>query len=129
MRTLAGEAARYAVAGGAAFVLDFALFIGLVRGAGLHYLLAAPLAFAAGLLVVYALSVRWVFAQRRFADARVEFALFAAIGLGGMLLNEAVLYAAVDGARFPYEGAKLLSAALVFGFNFGLRKLFLFTAG
>ena len=121
------EGARYVAAGGAGFAVDFALYSALIRLAGVHYLLAAPVGFAAGLALVYALSVRWVFAARRLSDARVEFAIFAAIGLAGMALNEGILYAGVDGAGLSYELAKLVSGALVFGVNFTLRKLLLFT--
>lgn len=127
LRGFAGEGLRYVVAGGAAFCLDFTLYSSLIRLAGLHYLVAAPIAFAAGLALVYALSVRWVFRARRLRDARLEFAVFAAIGLGGMAVNEGLLYLAVEHAAYSYEFAKVFAAGGVFAFNFLLRKLLLFT--
>ncbi len=124
---LAGETTRYVAAGGAALAADFSVYVALIRLGGVHYLLAAPAGFAVGLALIYALSVRWVFEHRRLADPRLEFALFAAIGIGGMALNEIVIYAAVERAGLSYELAKLAAAAIVFGFNFGLRKIVLFT--
>jgi putative flippase GtrA len=120
------EGARYTLASAIALALDFGCYAGLIRLAGVPYLAAAPVGFVLGLAAVYFLSVRWVFTQRRFADARLEFAAFAAIGLAGLALNQLILYAAIDGAGLGYEAAKIVSAGTVFCFNFTLRKLFLF---
>jgi putative flippase GtrA len=127
LQRLAGEGARYFAASGAAFVLDFALYVGLIRLAGVHYLIAAPLGFGTGLLLVYFLSIRWVFKERRLDDARAEFAVFAGIGLAGMAMNELVIYAGVAHFALSFELAKLASASVVFFINFSLRKLLLFT--
>jgi putative flippase GtrA len=126
-QSFAGEGARYLGASAAAFAVDFAIYVGLIRLAGWHYLVAAPAGFALGLATVYFLSVRWVFTERRIRDARLEFAIFAAIGLAGMAVNEAALYGAVDGGGLSYETGKAASAIVVFCMNFVLRKLLLFT--
>ena len=126
LRVAAAEAGRYVAASAAAFAVDFIVYAALIRMAGWHYLLAAPAAFALGLATIYLLSVRLVFRERRLSDARVEFAVFAAIGLLGMAVNQAMLYAGVEGLSLSYEGAKLLAATLVFCTNFALRKLLLF---
>jgi putative flippase GtrA len=68
-----------------------------------------------------------VFGARRMADARLEFAVFASIGLAGMALNQLVIYVGVEAWALSYESAKLVSAGVVFCFNFALRKLLLFT--
>jgi putative flippase GtrA len=127
LRSLATEGTRYLLASAVAFAVDFAAYVGLIRLAGWHYLLAAPAGFALGLVAVYVLSVRWVFRVRRLQNPRVEFAVFAAIGVLGMGVNEAVIYAAVEYARLSYELAKVASAAVVFSINFALRKALLFT--
>ena len=127
LRGVLGEGARYFVASAAAFAVDFGLYVALVRLGEIHYLVAAPIAFALGLATIYALSIRWVFGKRRLDDARVEFAVFAAIGVGGMALNQAALYTGVELLSLSYEFAKLASTAIVFCFNFILRKLLLFT--
>ena len=122
-----GEGARYVMASGAALAVDFAVYVGLVRLASVAYLIAAPVGFALGLATIYLLSVHWVFGERRLADARLEFAVFAAIGLAGMALNQLVIYVGVEAWSLSYELAKLASAGVVFCFNFALRKLVLFT--
>ncbi|MEW6689366.1 MAG: GtrA family protein [Pseudomonadota bacterium] len=125
--SVAREWLRYVAAGLVALGVDFGTYVALIRLADVNYLLAAPAGFALGLATIYAFSVRWIFAHRRLADARLEFALFSLIGLGGMALNQAVIYGAVEWFRLSYEMAKVVSAALVFCFNFAARKLLLFT--
>lgn len=126
-RNIANEGVRYFAASALALGIDFGVYSGLIRLAGVHYLAAAPIGFGLGLATIYVLSIRWVFKQRRLADARAEFALFALIGVAGMALNQLVLFAAVDRLALSYELAKLVSAATVFGFDFMLRKVLLFT--
>lgn len=125
--SVAREWLRYVAAGLVALGVDFGTYVALIRLADVNYLLAAPAGFALGLATIYAFSIRWIFTHRRLADTRVEFAIFGLIGLGGMALNQLVIYGAVEGAGLSYEMAKVVSAALVFCFNFGARKLLLFT--
>lgn len=124
---LTREGVRYAGASAFALAVDFGIYVALIRLADVSYLVAAPIGFAFGLAAVYSLSVRWVFRHRRLSDARMEFAIFTLIGVAGMALNQAVLFAGVEWVGFTYEGAKIASAAMVFCFNFGARKLLLFT--
>jgi putative flippase GtrA len=127
LHSIAKEGFRYFGASALALGIDAATLAGLVYLAGVHYLLAAPLGFAAGLALIYLLSVRWVFAERRLADRRIEFAVFTFIGLVGMGINELILYIGVDRFGLGPIQAKIPSAALVFCFNFATRKLLLFT--
>jgi putative flippase GtrA len=124
---VADEGIRYLLASAFALAVDFGLYVALIRLAEVHYLIAAPLGFAFGLATIYLLSVRWVFGYRRLAGRRTEFALFAVIGLAGMALNQGIIYAAVQWMPGSYEIAKLISAGMVFCFNFISRKLLLFT--
>jgi putative flippase GtrA len=123
----AGEGARYFAASAIALGVDFGTYVGLFRLAGVHYLAAAPVGFALGLATIYLLSVRWVFKVRRFVDRRAEFLLFALIGIGGLALNQAIIYAGVQLLTLSPENAKIVSAGGVFCFNFVSRKLLLFT--
>ena len=127
LRNVAAEGARYLGAAAVALAVDFGVYSGLIRIAAVHYLVAAPIGFALGLAIVYSLSVRWVFRQRRLAGRRAEFAIFAVIGLAGMALNQGIIYAVVELMPGAYEIAKAVSAGTVFWFNFAARKLLLFT--
>ena len=127
LRKVADESVRYFAASALALAIDFGAYSGLIRLAAVDYLVAAPIGFGLGLAAIYFLSVRWVFRQRRLADARAEFALFALIGLAGMALNQLVVFAGVERLALSYEQAKIVSAGTVFAFNFVARKLLLFT--
>ena len=126
-RGAADEGVRYLAASALALALDFGCYSGLIRLAGVDYLVAAPIGFLLGLAAIYLLSVGWVFRHRRLASARAEFVVFAGIGLAGLALNQLVVWTGVALLGLAPELAKLLSAGTVFGFNFGSRKLLLFT--
>jgi len=121
------EAPRYLVASAVALAVDASLYLALIRFFGLHYLAAAPFGYVVGVLVIYVISTRWVFSNRRIMSARREFLIFASIGGIGLSLNELVIFFCVEKLSSSYELAKLASAAIVFGFNFSGRKLLLFT--
>lgn len=127
LRTALREGGRYLVASACALALDFGSYVALIQLGGIHYLVAAPVAFMIGLVAIYVLSARWAFTVRRYEDRRIEFLLFSVIGAVGLLLNQAVIYVGVESAGLSPEVAKLVSAGFVFGFNFSARKLLLFT--
>ena len=127
LRDTASEVARYFVASAVAFAVDAGTYVALIRLGGVHYLAAAPGGFVLGVVTIYVLSTRWVFRQRRLADARAEFAIFVLIGIAGLVLNELVIYVCVDRLALSYELAKVVSAATVFSANFIGRKALLFT--
>ena len=127
LHPVAGEGARAFAASALALAIDFAAYSGLIRLAGVHYLVAAPVGFALGFVAIYLLSIRWVFRQRRLKDARAEFALFALLSLVALALNQGIIYAGVEGFALAPEAAKAVSAGMVFCFNFASRKLLLFT--
>jgi len=90
-----------------ALVVDAGLLHLLTAVAGWHYLIAGAVGFIAGTVVNYLLSIRFVFAYRRVDSAIL--ALFAR-GLGQ-----------------HYLVGKLFAAGATFLFNFGSRRLLLFT--
>jgi putative flippase GtrA len=124
---IADEGIRYFAASALALAIDFGIYVGLIRVADVHYLIAGPVGFSLGLATIYLVSTRWVFRERRLADRWTEFALFALVGLAGMALNQLVLFAAVQWLAASFEFAKIISAGIVFSFNFATRKLLLFT--
>ena len=127
VRDMFREGGRYFLASGVALAVDAGTYVALIRLADVHYLMSAPVGFALGVITIYLLSTRWVFEVRRLTDARWEFVVFVCIGVLGLLLNELVIYIGVERFALSYELAKLASAAVVFGFNFSVRKLLLFT--
>lgn len=121
------ELLLYFAASAAALAVDTATFTASLR-LGVPLAIAACVGFSLGLVVIYLLSTRHVFTEHRVADRRGEFALFAMIGVAGLLMTEILLWLLVRQLGVAPVAAKLTSACGVFLFNFALRKTLLFTA-
>ena len=124
---IADEGVRYLAASALALAVDFSVFMGLHRLAGLDFRIAAPIGFSLGLMLIYVLSIRWVFRERRLKDMRAEFVLFAGLGLAGLALNQAIITIGMEFLSLPDWMSKITSAGFVFCFNFASRKFLLFT--
>jgi putative flippase GtrA len=112
--------------GGVAFLVDIGLLYVLTEFAGVYYLISAAIAFLFGLLTNYCLSRLWVFDRRTLKNVTMEIAIFAAIGIVGLGLNEVILWFAREKIHFHYLVAKGISAGIILIWNFGVRKLLLF---
>ena len=118
--------ARYVVVGGGAFVVDFGTLALLNKLAGLNYLWSAGISFSLGLVVNYLVAVRWVFADRRVQRRSVELAVYALVGVVGLLLNQLTIWVLTAGVGLDPLVSKLAAGAVVLLWNFGARKLALF---
>lgn len=127
-RRLVADIVKYGFASAAAFALDFATLLFLYKGLGVNHLIAASVGFLAGLALVYALSVRFIFSDRRRLAARQEIAGFLVTGLAGLAITMGLMHVFVDSACLPVAVAKLPTAGVVFFFNFLARRTLLFSA-
>lgn len=122
----ARELLKTVAASQAAFWLDFGILALLTEAAGLHYLASAAFSFLAGTTLSYVLAIVWVFDTRRFSSKTAEYALFVLVGVVGLALNEALLWLFTEALGLHYLVSKAAAATLIFGWNFGARKLLLF---
>ena len=102
------------------------MLVGLTELYGLHYLISGAAGFVAGAGTAYIGSVCWVFAHRRLSKVSQEMTLFALIGVGGLGVNEVMLWSLTDLFALHYAVSKLAAAGVGFVFNFGVRKYVLF---
>ena len=121
------ETWKYFLVSLAALALDYGLLVALTALGRVHYLISAAVGFTAGLALNYALSVAFVFRERRIADRRWDFVGFALVGLAGLVLNEALMKLFVEWAGLGYALAKIPATGVGFVFNFGARRALLFT--
>ena len=128
MRGLIFEIGSYGLASAAALALDFGLLTLLVEVAGWQYLIAAVTSFIAGGLLLYLISVRFVFqaGSRRINNGALELTAFIGLGTAGLLINTLVMYLAVGIFSLALLYAKACAAACTFGVNFVLRRQLLF---
>jgi len=117
---------RYFVVSGVALGVDYGLLVALTEVLQVPYLISGGIGFMGGAVVAYLGSVRWVFSARRVSDRGQEITLFVLIGVGGLGINELVLWSLTEGALLHYTASKLGAAAVGFAFNFLVRKVILF---
>ncbi|RAI01603.1 hypothetical protein DLJ53_09270 [Acuticoccus sediminis] len=119
---------KFAVVGGAAFVVDAALFAGGVEIAGLAPVPARLLAFSVALSFSFALNRAVTFADRPRRGAR-QFALYAAAsvlaGAANLSTFAAVLWVLPPAALAPYI-AMPIGVAVGLAINFALYNLAVF---
>lgn len=94
---------RFGIVGALATVLDYAVLLLLYRFAHWPNVAAVAGGYIAGLAVCYLLSIRWVFAHRSVRNRGVEFTVFAAIGVVGLILTEIVFELAMRWLHGHYE--------------------------
>lgn len=122
------ETWKYLLVSLAALAVDYALLAGLTRIEGVEWQLAAATSFTAGLFVNYALSVTFVFKERRVKSRGLEFLGFFIIGALGLGLNELVMKYFVELVHLDPLLAKIPATGVGFVFNFVARRVLLFTA-
>jgi putative flippase GtrA len=131
-RGLVGQFLRYFVTGGLAFVVDFGAFALALYYFDIHYLISNLIGLAAGNVVNYLLTVRWVFStEKRKMEKYVflEVVVFVLISLLGMGLNELLMYVFVGILHIQEMVSKVVAAIIVLLYNFLARKFILFKSG
>jgi putative flippase GtrA len=123
---LVPQLSRYSLVSIAAMTCDWALFLLLVNGRMMPTL-AGVLAYTAGLLLHYVLSVRLVFdvAATGKPQARL-LAEFALSGLAGMAVTGGIIAAAVAGAGIGPVPAKLCAVVASFMVVYSIRRTIVF---
>ena len=117
---------RYSLVGGSTFLVDFVLLFVLTR-LGVPTVPAAGTAFAVGVTCNFLLTKFFAF---KSVDPRVggagEVAIFAFISAVGLVLTMVFMHLFTDVLGLYVMAAKLVSAVLVFTWNFLGRKLILY---
>lgn len=120
---------KYLLVGGIAFIADFGCLYLLKEYAKINYLIAATLGFCVGLAINYSLSILYVFEQRTISNKYIEFLIFGTIGIIGVFLNVAIIFLLTEYLHVFYLHSKIAATIFVFLFNFGVRKICLFSSG
>lgn len=123
---LINQMIRYSISGAIAFSVDIALLFILTEFADINYLIAAVIAFITGMLIVYLLSISWVFPIRSLKSRQKEIWIFFFIGIIGLCLNEVIIWSFTEFVNLHYMASKLISTTIVYFWNFFNRKYILF---
>lgn len=113
-------------------MVDFGAFAVALYYFDIHYLISNLIGLAAGNVVNYLLTIRWVFStEKRKMEKYVflEVVVFVLISLLGMGLNELLMYVFVGMLCVQEMISKVAAAIIVLLYNFLARKLILFKSG
>lgn len=123
------EFGLYFLASGIALLVDTCVFSLSLRLFGIPVFWAGALGFVTGSVVIYILSVHYVFKQRTLVTKKNhEFALFLGIGLMGLVITQIILWLGISRFGLMPEAVKLCAACATFISNFLLRKILLFSS-
>jgi len=117
---------KYFFASGLALLIDLGLLYILTEFLGIYYILSATISFIAGLFVAYVLSKKFIFAKSSVKDKKIEFFVFAVIGIIGLAVNNLSIWFFTEKLGLYYMYSKFITAAITYLWNFFARKLTLF---
>lgn len=116
---------KFGLVGTLCFFIDYGVMILLTETTGLGYFLSSAISFTLSVVVNYILSMRFVFKGKDELNKFQEMAIFVALSMVGLALNQMIMWIAVEFFRVFYAVAKIFSTMLVTVYNFISRKLFL----
>jgi putative flippase GtrA len=116
---------RYIIAGGIGAVADLGLLFILVRS-GVHYLIAATIAFIVATCVSFTMQKFWAFRNRQLERLHVQAPLFLLVAFFNVLMNTLLMYVLVDTFHIWYLGAQVIASGLVAVYSFFVYKFLVF---
>ena len=125
MRELIAQIARFGVVGVAAFVVDYGLMVALTELAGMDPVVSATISFTVSVVFNYVASMRYVFRHRQGMSRRREFAIFVALSVAGLGINDVLMWGGTTLAGIDYRIVKIGATAVVMVWNFVTRKVLL----
>ena len=116
---------KYTGVGGASAIVEWASFAIMVGGAHIFYLTGVVVSFMAATATNYLLSSRFVFVRGRHAPVKEVFLLYAVSAIG-LVFNLLLMSVFVGLLGIHAMAAKITSTGLVFFWNFGARRMWVF---
>ncbi|MES2623037.1 MAG: GtrA family protein [Patescibacteria group bacterium] len=108
---------QYAVSGGTAFIMDFAVLYALFAYTHLSYFYAVPLAFIFGTLVNYSINHLWVFKGNTQSVAK-GYWYFLQIALIGIIATLGIMTIMIEWLHINTLFSRVVAAGLVFIWSF-----------
>ena len=116
---------RYIAVGGASAVIEYAVFNALYSGVGLATLSANSIAIAIAVLFHFNMQKRWTFRDSQSLRRQLPRYLMM-IGVAAVI-NNLLVYLFIEVMRLPPALAKLLQIGLLFGLQFTVSRLIVFS--
>ena len=115
---------KFAIVGVIAAFTDVGVLVVLKEIFSFDVLLASAISFSVSVTVNYILSMHFVFKSKKQSKVK-EFIIFVCLSIGGLMLNQLILWIGVNFTAIHYLIIKILAMVIVPIYNFATRKVFL----
>ena len=124
MKKLFIQLFKFGIVGVVAAIVDVGLLTLLAEKFGVDVLISAAISFSVSVIVNYICSMKFVF-QGKKQNKWKEFIIFLVLSMGGLLLNQLIMWFGVKWFSSHYLLVKVLAMLIVPIYNFITRKIFL----
>ena len=124
MKKLIIQLIKFGVVGVIAALIDLAVLMLLKEFMHVDVLVASAVAFSVSVIANYILSMLFVFKSRGNSKVK-EFLLFVILSIGGLLLNQFIMWIGTEIMTAYYLWVKAFALVFVPIYNFVTRKIFL----
>ena len=125
MKKLISQIIKFGFVGFLCFFIDYGIMVFLTEALKINYLISSGCSFSVSVIVNYILSIKFVFDADRDANKVKQFLVFLIFSIGGLIINQIVMWVAVDLLGNFYMISKIGATAIVMVYNFITRKLFI----
>jgi putative flippase GtrA len=119
------ELFKFGVVGATGYVINLVAFAALVKGLGVHHIVAAVGAFCVAVTNNFVLNRAWTF-RATGGHAGFQAARFLTVSVAALGINIAVLYLLADVLGMSDLQAQAIAVAVAMPFNFAGNKLWTF---
>ena len=124
MKKLIIQLIKFGIVGVIATLIDLAVLMVLKEILDLDVLAASAVAFSVSVIANYILSMLFVFESRGNSKVK-EFLVFVVLSIGGLLLNQFIMWIGTEIMTAYYLWVKAFALVFVPIYNFITRKIFL----
>lgn len=124
MKKLIIQLFKFGIVGVIALLIDVGVLLILREILHIDVLMASAVSFCVSVTANYILSMLFVFESKDNNKAR-EFLIFVVLSIGGLLLNQLIMWLGTDIFAIYYMWVKIFALLFVPIYNFVTRKIFL----
>ena len=124
MKKLIIQLFKFGIVGVIALLIDVGVLLILREILHIDVLIASAVSFCVSVTANYILSMLFVFESKDSNKAR-EFLIFVILSIGGLLLNQLIMWLGTDIFAIYYMWVKIFALLFVPIYNFVTRKIFL----
>ena len=124
MKKIIIQLIKFGIVGVIATVIDFGVLMFLKELMHIDVLAASAVAFSVSVIANYILSMLFVFESRGNSKVK-EFLVFVVLSIGGLLLNQFIMWLGTEIMTAYYLWVKVFALVFVPIYNFVTRKIFL----